>query len=135
MICKSTSLTIIIPFEGKKDIFNNLQTETYLRHLMEKCADFQEEETILQTMAHQMGVEDDPSLKCHRWLTGEGIVKQMVQRFKTHSFAMDTIASVNQYTVKCKIKKGYFPFFYFLTRWRRIASTSSGATLERSRAL
>jgi len=58
---------------GKKDIFGNLQTETSLCHLMENCADFQEEETMLQAMAHQMGVEVDRSPKCHCDLAGEGI--------------------------------------------------------------
>ena len=59
--------------KGKKDIFGNLQTETSLRHLMENCADFQEEETMLQTMARQMGLEVDHSPKCHCELAGEGI--------------------------------------------------------------
>jgi len=58
---------------GKKDIFGNLQRDTSLRHLMENCADFQEEETMLQAMAHQIGVELDHSPKCHCELAGEGI--------------------------------------------------------------
>jgi hypothetical protein len=53
---------------GKKDVFGNLQMETSPRRLMENCVDFQEEETMLQAMAHQMGVEVDRSPK-----SGEGI--------------------------------------------------------------
>jgi hypothetical protein len=59
--------------KDKKDIFGSLQMETSLCHLMENCADFQEEETMLQTMAHQMGLEVDCSPECHCELVGEGI--------------------------------------------------------------
>jgi hypothetical protein len=48
---------------GKKDIFGNLQPETSLWNLMENCADFQEEETMLQTMGRLMGVEVDHFFK------------------------------------------------------------------------
>jgi hypothetical protein len=47
--------------------------ETLLHHLMVNCADFQEEEIMLQTMAHQMGLEVDCSPKCHCKLVGERI--------------------------------------------------------------
>jgi len=47
--------------------------EISLCHLMENCADFQEEETMLQATACQMGVEVDRSPKFHCELAGEGI--------------------------------------------------------------
>jgi hypothetical protein len=50
--------------KGKKDLFSNLQMESFLNPLMENCADFQEEETMLQSIAHQMGVEEDCFPKC-----------------------------------------------------------------------
>jgi hypothetical protein len=37
------------------------------------CKDFQEEETLLQTMARKMGVMVDHTPKCHCELAGEGI--------------------------------------------------------------
>ncbi len=40
---------------------------------MEICADFHEEETMLQAMAHQMGLEVDCSPKCHCKLMGKEI--------------------------------------------------------------
>jgi len=36
-----------------------------LTHLMSIHADFEEEETILQTMGHQMGIEIARTPKCH----------------------------------------------------------------------
>jgi hypothetical protein len=40
---------------------------------MAKCTDFIEEEPLLQSMGHQIGVTIDRMSKCYPELTGEGI--------------------------------------------------------------
>ena len=59
--------------QGKKDAFGNVQKETSLKYLMSNCQDFEEEETLLQSMDRSMGVIVDHMLKCHCKLAGEGI--------------------------------------------------------------
>ena len=58
---------------GRKNEFNLIQTETSLKFLMASCTDFEEEETMLQSMASKMGVLVDRSPKCHCEIAGEGI--------------------------------------------------------------
>ncbi len=63
----------IYTLKGKKDQFENYDLEESLPYLMSSCTDFEEEETILQTMGHSMGVEVDHTPKCHCKIVGEGI--------------------------------------------------------------
>ena len=58
---------------GRKNEFNLVQSEFSLKHLMASCTDFEEEETMLQSMASKMGVSVDRSPKCHCEIAGEGI--------------------------------------------------------------
>ena len=44
-----------------------------LEHLMGNCQDFEEEETLLQSMGREMGVMVDRTPKCHCELAGEGV--------------------------------------------------------------
>jgi hypothetical protein len=44
-----------------------------LKYLMVNCADFIEEESLLQSMGHTMGATIDRTPKCHLELVGEGI--------------------------------------------------------------
>ena len=59
--------------QGKKDAFGTVQKETSLKYLMSNCQDFEEEETLLQSMGRSMGVMVDRTPKCHCELAGEGI--------------------------------------------------------------
>jgi hypothetical protein len=59
--------------DGRKDQFGVLQPHTSLKHLLGSCRDFQEEESLLQTMGRKMGVLVDRTPKCHCELAGEGI--------------------------------------------------------------
>ncbi len=58
---------------GRKSKFNLVQPKTSLKHLMASCCDFEEEDTMLQSMASLMGVDVDRSPKCHCKIAGEGI--------------------------------------------------------------
>ena len=58
---------------GRQNAFNLIQQETSLKHLMSTCTDFEEEETMLQSMGTLMGVAIDQSPKCHCEIAGEGI--------------------------------------------------------------
>jgi len=44
-----------------------------LKHILSQWKDFQEEESLLQTIAKKMGVAVDRTPKCHCELAGEGI--------------------------------------------------------------
>jgi len=59
--------------EGRQDAFGVVQKAFSLKHLMANCQDFEEEETLLQSMGREMGVLVDRSPKCHCELAGEGI--------------------------------------------------------------
>ncbi len=59
--------------KGKKDQFGNYDLEYSLPYHMSSCTDFEEEETILQTMGCSMGGEVDHTPKCHCEIAGEGI--------------------------------------------------------------
>jgi hypothetical protein len=59
--------------DGRKDQFGVLQPHTSLKHLLRSCRDFQEEESLLQTMGRKMGVLVDRTPKCHCELAGEGV--------------------------------------------------------------
>jgi hypothetical protein len=58
---------------GTKDQYGIVRPETSLKHLMSTCTDFEEEETMLQYMAREMGVEVDRTPKCHCEFAGEGV--------------------------------------------------------------
>jgi hypothetical protein len=58
---------------GKKDEFNPIHPETSLKHLMNSCVDFEEEETMLQSVISSLGIDMDRSPKCHCKIAGEGI--------------------------------------------------------------
>ena len=58
---------------GTKDIMGTIQKDTSLHELIANCADFENEETLLQTMGRDMGVLVDRTPKCHCELAGEGI--------------------------------------------------------------
>jgi hypothetical protein len=59
--------------DGKKDEYGVIQKETSLKHLMSNCTDFEEEESLLQSMGRQMGVMIDRTPKCHCEMAGEGV--------------------------------------------------------------
>ncbi len=60
--------------DGRQDIYGVLVDKSFaLKHLMASCQDFEEEETLLQTMGRDMGVLIDRTPKCHCELAGEGI--------------------------------------------------------------
>jgi hypothetical protein len=44
---------------GKKDEFNPIHPETSLKHLMNSCVDFEEEETMLQSVISSLGIDID----------------------------------------------------------------------------
>jgi len=54
---------------SKQDGFGILRHDTSLKYLMSRCQDFEEEETLLQSM----GIAVDRTPKCHCELAGEGI--------------------------------------------------------------
>jgi len=58
---------------GRQDESGILLKETSLTYLMTNCQDFEEEESLLQTMGREMGVLVDRTPKCHCELAGEGI--------------------------------------------------------------
>ena len=58
---------------GKKNEYNLIIPETSLKLLMTSCTDFEEEETMLQSMGAKMGILVDRSPKCHCEIAGEGI--------------------------------------------------------------
>jgi hypothetical protein len=57
----------------KQDIMGTIQKDTSLHELVAKCADFKNEETLLQTKGWEMGVLVNRTPKCHCELAGEGI--------------------------------------------------------------
>ena len=59
--------------DGKKDGHGNLWPETSLKHLLANCIDFEEEESLLQSMGWAMGISVDRTPKRHCELAGEGI--------------------------------------------------------------
>jgi len=58
---------------GKHDAFGFMQKDFSLKSLKGNCLDFEEEETLLQSMGKEMGVLVDRTPKCHCELAGEGI--------------------------------------------------------------
>lgn len=58
---------------GTKDAFGNIRKEMSYRHLMESCIDFEQEITMLQLKALEMGVQVDRTPKCHCEIAGEGV--------------------------------------------------------------
>ena len=58
---------------GKHDAFGFVQKDFSLKLLKGNCLDFEEEETLLQSMGKEMGVLVDRTPKCHCELAGEGI--------------------------------------------------------------
>jgi hypothetical protein len=59
--------------DGKTDLLGVWQMNTSLKYLMANCTGFVEEESLLQSMGHQMGEIIDRTPKCHPDLVGEGI--------------------------------------------------------------
>lgn len=59
--------------DGRKDQCGIHQPHTSLKYLLGSCRDFQEEESLLQTMGRKLGVTVDRTPKCHCELAGEGI--------------------------------------------------------------
>ena len=51
--------------DGRKDKNGELFLETSLKYVLSYCTDFQEEESLLQTMGWSMGILVDLTLKCH----------------------------------------------------------------------
>jgi hypothetical protein len=60
-------------FIGKQDAFGFVQKDFSLKSLKGNCLDFEEEETLLQSMGKEMGVLVDRTQKCHCELAGERI--------------------------------------------------------------
>ena len=60
-------------FIGKQDSFGFVQKDFSLKSLKGNCVDFEEEETLLQSMGREMGVLAVRTPKCHCELAGEGI--------------------------------------------------------------
>jgi hypothetical protein len=58
--------------DGQKDQFSIHQSHTSLMYLLGSGRDFQEEESLLQTMGQKLGMTDDRSPKCHCELVGGG---------------------------------------------------------------
>ncbi len=50
-----------------------VQKETSLKHLMSNCTDFEEEESVLQSMGRQMGILVDHTPNSHCKMAGEGV--------------------------------------------------------------
>jgi len=59
--------------KGYNDQFGNHRSETSLKEFMSSCKDFIEEETMLQSIACDLGVCVNRTPKCHCKLAGEGI--------------------------------------------------------------
>ena len=59
--------------DGRKDAYGVVQKETSLKHLMTNCTDFEEEESLLQSMGRRMGILVDRTPKCHCEMAGEGV--------------------------------------------------------------
>jgi hypothetical protein len=58
---------------GTKDSMGAIQKDTSLLELLANCADFENEETMLQAKGQEMGILVDRTPKCHCELAGEGI--------------------------------------------------------------
>ena len=58
---------------GTRDEFGITKPETSLKQLMSRCLDFEEEESMLQSMVRKMGYEVDRTPKCHAEMAGDGI--------------------------------------------------------------
>jgi hypothetical protein len=59
--------------KGYKDQFGNCRLDTSLKELIACLRDFEEEETMLQSIACRLGVHVDRTPKCHCKIAGEGI--------------------------------------------------------------
>ena len=59
--------------KGYNDQFGNHHPETSLKELMSSCKDFVKKETMLQSIARDLGVRVERMPKCHCELAGEGI--------------------------------------------------------------
>ena len=57
--------------DGQKDGFGVFQPHTSLKYLMGNCKDFEEEESLLQSIGRKMGVLADRTAKCYCELAGE----------------------------------------------------------------
>jgi hypothetical protein len=57
----------------RKDAFGVLQPTTSLKYMLSSCKDFDEEESLLQSMGRKLEVLVDCTPKCHCELAGEGI--------------------------------------------------------------
>jgi hypothetical protein len=58
---------------GRKNSLGILDLDSSLKYLLGNCTDFEEEETMLQSMGTKMGILVDCTPKCHPELAGEGI--------------------------------------------------------------
>ena len=74
--------------DGKKDEYGVIQKETSLKHLMSNCTDFEEEESLLQSMGRQMGVMIDRTPKCHCEMAGERVEPGDVQKMHTELYLL-----------------------------------------------
>jgi hypothetical protein len=59
--------------DGKKDVYGVLVPNTSLKFMVSNLLDFEEEESLLQSMGRSMGVVIDRTPKCHCEFAGEGI--------------------------------------------------------------
>jgi hypothetical protein len=59
--------------DGQKDALGVLNQDFSLKSLLGSCVDFDEEETMLQSMGRKMGALIDRTLKYHPDFAGEGI--------------------------------------------------------------
>ena len=59
--------------DGRKDAYGVHQPNTSLKYLLGSCKDFENEESLLQSMGRTMGVLVDQTPKCHCELAGKGI--------------------------------------------------------------
>ena len=60
--------------DGRKDaITGSINLQFSLRHLLAECTDFKEEETALQYLGTQLGVQVELTPKFHAELAGEGV--------------------------------------------------------------
>jgi hypothetical protein len=58
---------------GRKNALEILDLDSSLKYLLGNCTDFDEEETMLQSMGMKMGILVDHTLKCHPELAGKDI--------------------------------------------------------------
>jgi hypothetical protein len=84
-ICKTSTTNVCTSIVGESRLsdytINGTRQNGYrivdktfaLKSLMANCLDFEEEETLLQSMGREMGVLVDRTPKCHCEMAGEGI--------------------------------------------------------------